>query len=338
MLHVEARYVNLLSYRLDNFKKTSDYTWNARCPVCGDSARKKRKARLYIYEREGRLLAYCHNCGLSMRFSRFLKEVDPDLYTEFAREDWLDRDTMRHAEARSEQPTLEQFAVDMTRIAMPDDVVEDLPGDHPAARFIADRLIPFGRVHYVDDFYGFAESCVPGRYASASMRERKEPRLLIPFADRDGSVIGFQGRSLDPEHPAKYVSVYIDRTRPFLYGLDRLGEGDVFALEGPIDAMMIPNAIASGGGAIVRELERAGIKDPVVVYDNEPRSPHTIAKMRRAAELDYRVCVWPRSLEHKDLNDMRRAGMSPDDVVRLVLASTKRGQAALADLALWSIA
>ena len=44
-MYVEIKYLNLLSVRLEKFKKKKEFLWNFRCPVCGDSQKNKSKAR-----------------------------------------------------------------------------------------------------------------------------------------------------------------------------------------------------------------------------------------------------------------------------------------------------
>ena len=48
-LLIDIKYISLLSPQLGKFKKKGDYLWNFRCPICGDSTKKKTKARGYFY-------------------------------------------------------------------------------------------------------------------------------------------------------------------------------------------------------------------------------------------------------------------------------------------------
>ena len=48
---IDVKYLNLVSSKLSFFKKKGDNLWNFRCPVCGDSEKKKSKARGYVYKK-----------------------------------------------------------------------------------------------------------------------------------------------------------------------------------------------------------------------------------------------------------------------------------------------
>ena len=81
MLWLDVKYANMLSFALPRFKVTKQkpYTAIFRCPLCGDSQKKKTKTRGYLLQKEDSLFFYCHNCNQSMRFSRFIQTVEPGL-------------------------------------------------------------------------------------------------------------------------------------------------------------------------------------------------------------------------------------------------------------------
>ena len=56
----------------------------------------------------------------------------------------------------------------------------------------------------------------------------------------------------------------------------------------------------------------------VVVYDNEPRNSETVRKIGKAIDKGFKVCIWPQDLEHKDINDMIKAGLTPDQVEAMI--------------------
>ena len=49
MDYIDTRFINLVSSRLQKFKKVKPDLYNFRCPVCGDSKKHKNKARGYLY-------------------------------------------------------------------------------------------------------------------------------------------------------------------------------------------------------------------------------------------------------------------------------------------------
>jgi DNA primase len=137
-----------------------------------------------------------------------------------------------------------------------------------------------------------------------------EPRLIIPFKNDRGDMIGLQGRSFNPDAKLRYITLMVDENYPKIYGVDALDTRDtIYVFEGPIDSMFIPNSIASAGGDIISELPRLMLDKTqyVVIYDNEPRNIHTVRKMEKAIDAGYTVCIWPDTITQKDVNDMIKA-------------------------------
>ena len=51
----------MVSVKLDNFKQKKDDLYNFRCPICGDSSKKKTKARGFIYRKDNDYFYKCFN-------------------------------------------------------------------------------------------------------------------------------------------------------------------------------------------------------------------------------------------------------------------------------------
>ena len=83
---VDSKYVGLVSSRLLKFKRVKADLYNFRCPICGDSKKSKSKTRGYFYAINSNVNFRCHNCGASMSFNNFLKQIDPTLQKQYAME------------------------------------------------------------------------------------------------------------------------------------------------------------------------------------------------------------------------------------------------------------
>lgn len=83
---IDDKYINLISSRLQKFKKVKANLYNFRCPLCGDSKRNKTKARGYIYTVKNNTNFKCHNCGASFSFNNFLKQLDSTLHKQYTLE------------------------------------------------------------------------------------------------------------------------------------------------------------------------------------------------------------------------------------------------------------
>ena len=90
---VDVKYINLISLRLQKFKKIKNNLYNFRCPICGDSQRNKNKARGYLYQVKNNTNFKCHNCGLNISFNNFLKQVDINTHTQYTLEKFKEGST-----------------------------------------------------------------------------------------------------------------------------------------------------------------------------------------------------------------------------------------------------
>jgi hypothetical protein len=96
--------------------------------------------------------------------------------------------------------------------------------------------------------------------------------------------------------------------------------------------MFLPNGLAAGGADLTRSL----LPDhTVIVYDNEPRKRQTVDKMLRAAHDGFAVCVWPDSMEEKDINEMILQGRTQPTIRQFIDESTFRGRTAIRKINEW---
>lgn len=77
----------------DRIKTESPSDIAARCPICGDSKYSKNKARLHLYEKNGKTFVNCFNeCScVNKPVSIFLRDYFPNLYDGYKREMFRDR-------------------------------------------------------------------------------------------------------------------------------------------------------------------------------------------------------------------------------------------------------
>ena len=87
---VDSKYIGLVSSRLQKFKRVKADLYNFRCPICGDSQKHKNKARGYFYQVKTNTNFKCHNCGASLSFNNFLKQIDPTLHKQYTMEKFKD--------------------------------------------------------------------------------------------------------------------------------------------------------------------------------------------------------------------------------------------------------
>lgn len=339
MLFVDVKYANMLSSRLRNFKHKSEYLWNFSCPVCGDSTKNKLKARGYIYKVKTGLFVKCHNCAYSTNVGNFIKYLDPVMYQEYVLENYKEGGA-----PRSHHKSVEVAIPDMFRapsLELVDSVLDgirrldDLPVDHPAVKYCIKRKIPtkfFNLLYFAPRFKQYVNTVVPDKF-----KEMKDehPRLVIPYFNKHGKCFAFQGRAFGPEDP-KYYTIKIDENEERIYGLDRVNYAKkIYIVEGPIDSLFIPNCIAVSGSSFNSQIVESLKTNSVVVYDNEPRSKELTKLISKTIDEGFSVCLWPESVEEKDINEMILAGKSPEDILDIINKNTYNGAEAKLRFATW---
>jgi hypothetical protein len=83
---IDVKYIGLISSRLQKFKKVKPNLYNFRCTICGDSQKNKNRARGYLYSVKNNTNYKCHNCGISLSFNNYLKDLDSSLYKQYTLE------------------------------------------------------------------------------------------------------------------------------------------------------------------------------------------------------------------------------------------------------------
>lgn len=336
---LEQKYIGLLSGRLRNYRRKSSGLYNFSCPICLDSDKDRTKARGYMYSKQGKTLYHCHNCTVTMGFEKFLKTIDESLYREYSLEKLKDSKTPQLVELEEFVNKMKKPVFMLTEPFKGLKKVSQLDPDDPVKVLVSSRKIPnpyHSKMFKCPKFFSWVNALVPDKFDEASLKY-DETRLLIPFLTKDKKMHAFQGRSLDPKSKTKYITIVLDETVPKVYGLDQLDESKkIYVTEGPIDSFFLPNAIATAGGDLTSAVVDFPKDKMVLVYDNEPRSRDTKNKIDKAIINGYNVCIWPSNLEHKDINDCIKAGLSPEFVQYIIDTNTHRDLRAKMALNAWT--
>ena len=321
MVFVDIKFIHLISHRLDKFTKLRDFLYNFRCPYCGDSEKYRNKARGYFYRVKDQMNFRCHNCDAGTTAAKVIQLIDEDIYKEYVKEKWIGEDEPEYQfkapKFKKRDPKLDDLVC-----------INKLDANHPALEFIKKRQIPekhWNKFFLCHKFYQWSEigSLVP--------RRDEHPRLVIPFYDEEGEVFAAQGRSFGNEQP-KYLTVKFE-DRPKIFGLDRVDlKQTVYVTEGPIDSLFIDNAIAVAGSDF-RELPPC---EAVIVLDAEPRSKEIVSKMKKLAEQDYELVIWPDNIIGKDCNEMIQKGLTSSQLCDIIKNNTFSGLEAQTRVSAWA--
>ena len=314
---IDSKYIGLISSRLIKFKRVKSDLYNFRCPICGDSKKNKTKTRGYLYTIKADVNFRCHNCGASMTFSNFLKEIDPVVHKQYVFERFKQGSTGRGTVVEEpvfkfEAPTFKSSidlplasTVDVSRI------------------YLEKRKLDPTKFYYAERFVEYVNS------HKQNLDVKEHPRIIIPLY-YEKNLVGVQGRTLN-SNSVKYITTIFYDEAPKIYGLDNIRrDAPVFVTEGPFDSTFLLNSIAMCGAD--SDVRKWGVSTPVWVYDNEPRSKEITERISSAIARGDSVVIWPTGIEEKDINDMILAG---HDVQSIVESNTYSGLEANLQFTTW---
>ena len=301
---IDSKYIGLVSSRLQKFKRVKADLYNFRCPLCGDSQKNKNKTRGYIYAVKNNTNFKCHNCGASLSFNNFLKELDSSLHKQYTMEKFKEGHTGKN------------FVVEKPKFDFDKPVFKkklDLPkaSEIPIAReYLERRKVDPEKFYFADKF----KQWVNTQKQTFNTITRDESRIIIPMYDKDSNLIGFQGRALGPSSN-KYITVMLSDDAPKIYGLEKVDSSkSIYIVEGPFDSTFIENAVAMCGSDI--DIRSFGWRDYIYVFDNEPRNREIVNRISKTIDRGDKVVIWSSNIKEKDINDLVLAGHNVMDMLK----------------------
>lgn len=336
-LFIQKQYVDEVSTRIDKYivKRHSPYMANFRCHICGDSSKNKLKRRGYFLEKDGHITYYCHNgCG-SIPFQKYLKVYHPDLYTRYVFDILRERAEVQKNRKTKSKNKFQKY------IAPTEDYLKGLvkvTEEPKALEYIKNRGIDdayISDIWYTGSFINYINSHVAGKFSEEVEKQHEHGRIVFPLRERDGTVFGVIGRTLGDGDP-KYLTIKFADDRPKIFGLDRVNlSKHVYVLEGPIDSFFIPNAIAlAGTDGDISSLNLLK-SNYTKVLDNQPRNKEVVDKYAKYIAAGERLCIWPASIQFKDINEMISNGYKSEDVLKIIESNSYSGIKAKINLNVW---
>lgn len=315
--YIDIKYAGLISPRLGRYKvKTHNpYTANFRCPICGDSHKNKYKARGYLFSKKGGLFYKCHNCGYSSSLGNLIKEIDATLYKQYTLERYQEGNVRQsHANVESimtfKAPTFKKKTI-LDCVLVP-------VYNTKAEEYLRARKVPESKwkdLYYIDNIEKIEQ--LSDKYKGRIIGN--EERLVLPFFDKDGELVGVTCRALGDER-LRYVTVRINEDTPMIFGLDKVNSTrDIYVTEGPLDSLFLDNAVAVGNTDLKQVSNILPFKRLVFIFDNQPRNKELVKIMNKAIESGARMVIWPENISEKDINDMILKGV---DVAQVISSNT----------------
>ena len=300
---IDSKYIGLVSSRLQKFKRVKADLFNFRCPICGDSQKHKNKARGYFYQVKTNTNYKCHNCGASMSFNNFLKQIDSTLHKQYTMEKFKEGFTGRN------------FVVDEPKLEFTKPIFRkkiDLPRASEvsiAKNYLEKRNLDASQFYFAAKFKEWTNT----QKHTFDTIGRDESRIIIPMYDTDKNLIGFQGRSLGP-NSVKYITVMLQDEAPKLFGLDKIDDTKpIYITEGPFDSTFLENSVAMCGSDL--DIGSFGWSSYIWVFDNEPRNREIIERINKTIDRGDQIVIWPSNIHEKDINDMVLSGHNVKSIV-----------------------
>lgn len=325
MSYLDEHYIKLVSPHLEKFSK-KNRTYNFRCPYCGDSKKNKNKTRGYLFKVKNDYVFKCHNCGIGRTFTNFLKDQSSHLHDRYVMERY--KEGLTGKKTQTANPEF-NFVAPVFKSSIVSDLtpVSELNSTHPARKYLEQRKIEdLNYFYYCPKFKDWTNK---QKKVFNNLRQ-DSARIIIPLRDKDGTMFGFQGRSLSPKSKLRYITVMLDESKPKIFGLDKINTEElVYVTEGPFDSTFLRNSIAMCGSDV--DLSSFNYRF-VFVFDNEPRSREIVSKITKTIEQGHKVVIFSKTIIQKDLNDMALAG---HDVQKMVESNTYQGLQAKLKLNEW---
>jgi hypothetical protein len=327
MSYVDLKYINAISPRLEKFTKKKDYLYNFRCPYCGDSKKNKNRARGFFFRMKADMVFKCHNCGVGRTLTNFLKDMDVNLHDQYVMERYRNGLTGKGTTTASPKFTFEKPKFNKVK-SIGLEKISELNTTHLARQYLQKRNIEdLHKFYYCPKFKQWTNE-IAGEQIFTDLKY-DGPRIIIPLRDEEGTMFGFQGRSISNEK-LRYITIMLDNSKPKIYGLDNVNpEKEIYVTEGPFDSHFIDNAIAMCGSDV--NLSSYDYRF-IYTYDNEPRSREIVNKITSAIKRGDKVVIFPSNVCEKDINDMVLAG---HDVKRMIESNVYQGLEAKLKLNIW---
>ena len=328
---IDSKYIGLVSSRLDKFKRVKADLYNFRCPICGDSQKHKNQARGYIYQVKTNTYFKCHNCGASLSFNNFLKQIDSTLHKQYIMEKFKEG----FAGGKNfvvDEPQFTFTSPKFRKKDICDDLVKisELNTTHRAKKYLINRGIKediLSKLYYCPNFKEWTNR----HKKTFDDTKHDDQRIIIPLRYPDGQLFGYQGRSLDPTSKMRYITVMLDEDAPKLYGLEKINtKKPIYILEGPFDSLFVENSVAMCGSDV--DIRTFGWGDYIWVFDNEPRNREIVTRIEKLINRGDKVVIWPSNIQEKDVNEMI---LAKHNICTILESSTYSELTAKLKLNLW---
>jgi transcription elongation factor Elf1 len=322
------KYISFCGFEGITFKYDK---WNFRCNICGDSKTDKKKKRGYILIKDESYIYYCHNCNTSISFDRYLKEYKPELYNDYKKEIFEFQVGINKKEKiyKTEKETLQ------SNICINYDVLNKLEKITPNSngwKYCIDRKIPksfIESLYYSYNYMNFIHSEGIYTFENENKIPNKDERIIIPIFDKYKQLTYLQGRSINKNNNLRYMTVELIKRSHKIWGENIINKKiSILVFEGVLDACYFENALAFLGGSSNMDYIFNEYTPSKLIYcpDKDVWKNNQIKKIAsQFIDRGGRVCLIPKQIKGKDINDMINNGMNINEIKEIIKTNIYSG-------------
>ena len=290
------------------------------CPFCGDSATDNNKKRAHILlDGKFKGLFKCFNCGKSMDINKFFKSFGSE-FDMSTTERLIELGNNTHHKDEIIENGIDML-VDLSQVEKYSIDIEDFK-----------RLVGAEEINPTNEAYYYLTKRCQYRFTNF-LYDRNGRNLIVLNKVGDSKIIGFQLRDLTGRRQAKYLSYNLERIHKeilkdnvevpkelndlsLIFNIFNINvRNRIIVTEGPMDAFLVHNAVASAGANknIPLKLQFCYLYD-----DDETGRKHAIEKIN---EGQY-VFMWDKLKSDLGIPDKKKWDVN--DII-VYLNSTNRG-------------
>ena len=144
----------------------------------------------------------CHNCGVGRSFGNFLKEQFPTQYDMYVMEKYKAGLTGKHRSVPKPKFDFERPTFKRTVNLQP---LSSLNNSHLALAYVMGRGLPLDKLDQLYYCPNFKEWTNTHKQTFKSTKHDEE-RIIIPLNDKNGNLMGFQGRAFHNPTQMRYIT------------------------------------------------------------------------------------------------------------------------------------
>lgn len=283
--------------------KNTDLDIAVRCPICGDSHKKKNSARLHLYTKPDIDVDFVHcfngdcPCKNKTVYS-FLRDFFPNLLSDFKRENYSNT-----IESISNGDVFSNFKKESKTDEVKTDIVtQDLsPFFKPieesevALEYLQNRCYNYNKEDFGKWYFGYQDLQIGETLYKTSNS------IVIPLYYKK-EMYGFYSRNINQK--IFYTYMHDANVGYKIFNWFNINKDEeVYIFEGIFDAISsgLKNIIALMGATIPDERLKE-LKKPIFVLDNDKTG---ILNCIKYANNGYKVFIQPNNFKEKDINELK---------------------------------